>query len=303
MQKEFYSNGKLLLSGEYAILDGALGLAVPTKYGQSLKVTQTSSVGLLEWTSLDEKDNVWFRASFNLEALTLISSTDDAISKTLITLLSEAKSQNLEFLKNIDGLKVETYLSFPRLWGLGSSSTLINNIAQWAQVDAYRLLNNAFGGSGYDIACAQHNSPIFYQLKNNIPKVEEVPFNPSFKNSIYFVYLNQKQSSKAAIATYRQQKFDTDSLLEDISIITKKMATSSSLSVFESLILEHEEILSKVLGLQTIKSKLFPDYSGAIKSLGAWGGDFIMVTGDEKTPSYFKSKGFETVFSFSELVL
>lgn len=303
MQKEFYSNGKLLLSGEYAILDGALGLAVPTKYGQSLKVTPTSSVGLLEWTSLDEKDNEWFRGSFNLEALTLISSTDDVISNTLITLLSEAKAQNPEFLKNIDGLKVETYLSFPRLWGLGSSSTLINNIAQWAQVDAYRLLNNAFGGSGYDIACAQHNSPIFYQLKNNIPKVEEVPFNPSFKNSIYFVYLNQKQSSKAAIATYRQQKFDTDSLLENISVITKQMATSSSLSVFESLMLEHEEILSKVLGLQTIKSKLFPDYSGAVKSLGAWGGDFIMATGGEKTPSYFKSKGFETIFSFSELVL
>lgn len=303
MQKEFYSNGKLLLSGEYAILDGALGLAVPTKYGQSLKVTPTSFVGLLEWTSLDEKDNEWFRGSFNLEALTLISSTDDVISNTLITLLSEAKSQNPEFLKNIDGLKVETYLSFPRLWGLGSSSTLINNIAQWAQVDAYRLLNNAFGGSGYDIACAQHNSPIFYQLKNNIPKVEEVPFNPSFKNSIYFVYLNQKQSSKTAIAAYREQEFNKESLLEDISEITKKMATSSSLPMFESLMLEHEKILSKVLGLQTIKSKLFPDYPGALKSLGAWGGDFIMVTGDQKTPSYFKAKGFETVISFSELVL
>lgn len=303
MQKEFYSNGKLLLSGEYAILDGALGLAVPTKYGQSLKVTPTSAVRLLEWTSLDEKGSVWFRGSFNLEGLTLISSTDDAISKTLITLLAEAKSQNPEFLKNIDGLKVETYLSFPRLWGLGSSSTLINNIAQWAQVDAFQLLINAFGGSGYDVACAQHNSPIFYQLRNDVPKVEEVSFNPSFKDSIYFVYLNQKQSSKAAIATYRQQNFDTNNLLEDVSIITKKMATSSSLSVFESLMMEHEEILSKVLGLQTIKSKLFPDYSEAIKSLGAWGGDFIMATGDKKTPSYFKSKGFETIFSFSELVL
>lgn len=303
MQKEFYSNGKLLLSGEYAILDGALGLAVPTKYGQSLKVTSTSSVGLLEWTSLDEKGSIWFSGSFNLKDLALISSTDDAISNTLITLLSEAKFKNPNFLQNIGGLKVETHLSFPRLWGLGSSSTLINNIAQWAQVDAFQLLKNAFGGSGYDIACAKHNTPIFYQLENGTPKIDEVSFNPSFKDAIYLVYLNQKQSSKTAIAAYREQQFNMESLLEEISEITKKMATSSSLSTFESLMLEHEEILSKVLGLQTIKSKLFPDYSGAIKSLGAWGGDFIMVTGDQRTPIYFKSKGFETIFSFSELVL
>ena len=43
MEKEFYSNGKLLLSGEYAILDGALGLAIPTSYGHSPHVTPTSS--------------------------------------------------------------------------------------------------------------------------------------------------------------------------------------------------------------------------------------------------------------------
>lgn len=303
MQKEFYSNGKLLLSGEYAILDGALGLAVPTKYGQSLKLTPISSTGLLEWTSLDEKGSIWFSGSFNLDSITTISTTDDTISKTLIDLLSEAKSQNPEFLENTDGFSVETNLNFPRNWGLGTSSTLINNIAQWAKIDSYKLLWNAFGGSGYDIACAQHDGPILYQLENNTPKVKEVSFDPPFKNSIYFVHLNQKQSSKEAIAAYREQQFNIVRLLEEVSAITKKMETSSSLSEFEALIQQHEEILSKVLGLQTIKSKLFPDYSGAIKSLGAWGGDFIMATGHEKTPGYFKSKGYKTIFSFSELVL
>ena len=32
MIKNYYSNGKLLLSGEYAILDGAEGWAIPTKF-------------------------------------------------------------------------------------------------------------------------------------------------------------------------------------------------------------------------------------------------------------------------------
>ena len=59
MKKEFYSNGKLLISGEYAVLDGALGFAIPSSYGQSLHVTPTTS-GFLEWTSLDENKEVWF---------------------------------------------------------------------------------------------------------------------------------------------------------------------------------------------------------------------------------------------------
>jgi len=33
-----YSNGKLLLTGEYLVLEGATALAVPTKFGQDLKV-------------------------------------------------------------------------------------------------------------------------------------------------------------------------------------------------------------------------------------------------------------------------
>ena len=36
----FYSNGKLLITGEYVVLDGAKALALPTKFGQSLVVKQ-----------------------------------------------------------------------------------------------------------------------------------------------------------------------------------------------------------------------------------------------------------------------
>ena len=35
-----YSNGKLLISGEYVILDGALSLAVPTLFGQYLEIVR-----------------------------------------------------------------------------------------------------------------------------------------------------------------------------------------------------------------------------------------------------------------------
>ena len=87
---------------------------------------------------------------------------------------------------------------------MGSSSTLINNIASWAKVDAYKLLWNAFSGSGYDIACAQHNLPIFYQLENQHPIVKQVDFNPNFKNELFFVHLNKKQNSREGIQRYKE---------------------------------------------------------------------------------------------------
>jgi len=300
MQKEFYSNGKLLLSGEYAILDGALGLAIPTKYGQSLQVVETSS-GLLEWKSFDNTQGIWFNGTYELENLNEISVSDKTVSGTLCRLLQEAKSQNPKFMHNSLGTKVETQLNFPRKWGLGTSSTLINNIAQWAGVDAYKLLWNAFGGSGYDIACAKHNKPILYRVRQHIPKIEEIAFNPAFKDSIFFVYLNKKQRNKEAIAAYRNQNVDKNILVSVISSLTKKMASAASLNEFESLVIEHEETLSTVLGLPPVKTQLFPDYQGTIKSLGGWGGDFIMATGFQENMEYFRSKGYKTVIPYTQM--
>ncbi|WP_036380202.1 GYDIA family GHMP kinase [Muricauda sp. MAR_2010_75] len=302
MPKKFYSNGKLLLSGEYAILDGALGLAIPTKHGQSLKVSDLDS-GTIQWTSFDEKREMWFQAEFDLESLEIKTASDENVGQTLVQLFSEARLQNPDFLSKSSGVAIETHLGFPRSWGLGTSSTLINNMANWAQVDAYQLLWNAFGGSGYDIACAQHNSPITYQLQDDSPKVTEVVFDPPFKESLYFVHLNQKQNSKEAIAAYRKQEFDKKDLIRDISSLTEKMVNAATLQEFQSLMEQHEVIMSNVLQIPTVKSELFLDYSGAIKSLGAWGGDFVLAAGNEDSLYYFNNKGYNTVIPFSKMVL
>jgi len=76
MQQEFYSNGKLLLSGEYAILDGAKGLAVPTKFGQSLLVKSTED-STLTWTSIDTDGETWFSAKLGLNGLNLFLENGD----------------------------------------------------------------------------------------------------------------------------------------------------------------------------------------------------------------------------------
>lgn len=314
MTKQFYSNGKLLLTGEYLVLDGALSLALPTLYGQSLTVKETDK-SHLTWKSMDEKGKTWFEASFQLQQLTPISPTlstektvteqssleSTKIAQTLRTILLEAKKLNPDFLESNTGRDITTALNFPRDWGLGTSSTLINNIAQWANVDAYTLLWNAFSGSGYDIACAQHNGPITYQLKDSKPIVHSVDFNPNFKSNLFFIHLNQKQNSRDGIAQYRSKEVNLFSTLSQINSITQRMLSCTRLGQFEKLIKKHESIISEILGIPTVKEELFPDYKGAIKSLGAWGGDFILATGNKSTPDYFKNKGYTTIIPYSKM--
>jgi mevalonate kinase len=299
----FYSNGKLLLTGEYVVLDGAQALAVPTRFGQNLTVKQGVAQEL-KWTSFDFDKSIWFQDILTFPEIInkSVSEKNDSVKNTLIEILHQANLQNPTIL-NEQGYEIETHLTFPRNWGLGTSSTLINNIAQWFQIDAFELLAKSFGGSGYDIACAQTNSPIIYQLENEISNFKTVSFNPTFKDHIYFVYLNQKQSSKSAITTYLTQRHKSPSICSKINTITQEVVHCTTLDVFAQLMEYHEILLSEVLETTTIKEQLFPDFEGVIKSLGAWGGDFIMVLSKENPKQYFIEKGYQLVLNYDEVVL
>lgn len=244
--ENFYSNGKLLLTGEYLVLDGAKSLAIPTKFGQDLIVEKIKEPQLI-WGSFTSAGECWFEAVFDLPKLRLVSctfSTDkegnaDVIAETLLEILQEAKRLNPDFLQTDNGFVIKTELTFPRNWGLGSSSTLISSIANWAQVDAFQLLWNSFKGSGYDIACAQNNTPIFYQIKNKKPLVKQVVFNPSFKENLFFVHLNQKQDSKEGIAKFRENGLDFTKEITRISEISDAFLNAITIEEFNQLIVEH----------------------------------------------------------------
>jgi len=155
-----------------------------------------------------------------------------------------AQELNPDFLSTKKGYVIETQLEFDRSWGLGSSSTLINNIAQWADIDPFELLKKSFGGSGYDIANAQCNTPIFYTNSEKKVHIEEAFFNPPFKDYLFFIYLNQKQDSKASITHYRSlpaQDFDNAAAI--IKTITNTISQSNLLSEFNSLIDLHEKTI------------------------------------------------------------
>jgi len=301
--KTYYSNGKLLITGEYLVLDGALSLALPTTYGQSLSVNPIK-LSKLYWKSIDCNGDIWFENEFSLDEISKgLNTTHDDISNKLIQILNAAQQLNPGFLNPKSGFEVTTKLDFPKNWGLGSSSTLINNIANWANVDAYKLLELTFGGSGYDIACAQYNSAITYQLKDKNPLVNSVAFKPEFKDNLYFVFLNQKQNSRDAIAYYKTNSSNVSDEILAVNKITKQMIACQHLDEFQKLINRHEKIISNTIQLKPIKEQLFSDFNGSIKSLGAWGGDFVLVACKENPVDYFKNKGYHIVIRYSNMIL
>lgn len=300
----FYSNGKLLITSEYLVLDGAKALALPTKFGQNLSMEISDTYNcILTWHSIDVDKKKWFTCTINTSSFAIISFSDKEIAQTLQKILQEVRKINPNFLQSDADIDVTTNLTFNKNWGLGTSSTLINNIANWGNINAFDLQFKIFGGSAYDIACAQNNHAILYQLKDKKPTIESIDFNPLFKEQLYFVYLNKKQNSRNSIEKYKKFNTNKKSLITEISNITNQICTEQSFTDFEKLLKEHENIIAKVIGMQPIQKSLFHDYFGQIKSLGAWGGDFILATGNQDSIHYFKNKGFETVIPYANIIL
>jgi mevalonate kinase len=303
MKKTFYSNGKLLITGEYLVLDGAKALALPTKFGQNL-IVENGANQEIKWTSYDADESIWFEGTIPFSAITTTTTFEnESVVNTLITILREAYLMNPDLILRSEGYIITTHLTFPKKWGLGTSSTLINNIAQWFEIDAFILLKNSFGGSGYDIACAQNNSPVVYHLEQGNPIVEKVNFNPTFTEKLYFVYLNQKQNSKNAIATYKEKKNNLEPKKKTINQITEIVLKANNISAFAEALENHETELSSILETKTVKESLFPDFKGTIKSLGAWGGDFVLAISQDNPSPYFISKGYTTVIPYHEMIL
>ena len=304
---KFHANGKLMLTGEYLVLQGARALALPLNLGQSLEVTTIDDAnGMIHWDAYTPK-GFWFASIFSKHDFTVHASDDMDKADNLSKIFKAIKSLNPNILQDKKDYFFTTRLEFDSEWGLGSSSTLISLLAQWAEVNPYELLKMTMGGSGYDIACATASQPIIYRLENGTPIVEKADFNPGFKDKLYFVYQGHKQSSGKEVKSFKEraQKFDYSSECSKISEISEKLASTASFNDFCALLTHHEEIMSRCLEQPSLKSQ-YPDFQGIIKSLGAWGGDFFLAATEhpeKEVKNYFSSKGLETVLKYTDIVL
>ncbi len=302
----FFGHGKLLLTGEYFVLDGALSLALPTKVGQSLAVKYSPSFSpTLSWKSYDVHGNCWFDSKFEFWHFKCLDENPSEEALFLQKILQQVRKQNSHFLRDDVDVKVETRLGFPLSWGLGSSSSLIYNIAQWAYISPFELLFKTHGGSGYDVACAQSDGPIAYKKSSSGPNWSPIYFHPSFRENIFFIYLGNKKNSREAIKDYSKNRPFAASLISKITELTNEFLNAQTLKQFQAAMVAHEELVGEALEQTPVKTRLFSDFNGAIKSLGAWGGDFAMVVTElplSEVREYFKSKGLDVIYQYDDLI-
>lgn len=305
--EKYRANGKLLISGEYAVLDGAIALAVPTRFGQTLEVKYIDNKEAsqkLKWEAFLHEDILWFSADFDLKTLSLVESSDEKLALRLLDIFKAIQQIKPNFFTDQkQNIHCKTQLEFPKDWGLGSSSTLIDLLAQFAEIDAFELNRLTFNTSGYDVACARVNSPILYQIKNGKPHIQKVDFRPDFIQHLYFVYLNQKQDTQISVSkTYKNLPKDKE-WVKKISELTRQILNAQTLDEFENLIESHEDLIASKLGFTKVKDLYFSEHDGKVKSLGAWGGDFVLMTSLSNPSQYLNSKNHTTYFSFEDMVI
>lgn len=304
-QTSWYSNGNLLISGEYFVLAGAKALAVPLKYGQSMKINCfENDQNAIHWES-NEMGKSWFKAELNCEDLNITGFSDREIALKLQKVLKAIKQIKPELFSKNMTYDILCDIRFNLNWGWGSSSTLIANLANWAGIDPFKLNKLVSAGSGYDIAASLSPTPVFYQITDGHHLIDPVVFNPIFREFISFVYMGKKQNTESSIVKNIESVKKNMNMVPLINSLTEKFAGEENMEEFIRSISEHEKIISATLNMTRIKEKYFRDFEGEIKSLGAWGGDFAMVVSpinQIRIKQYFREKGLETIFRFDEIV-
>jgi mevalonate kinase len=302
----FYSHGKLLITGEYLVLKGAKALAAPVRFGQKLEVSENGEDEFLIWESF-EHERLWFHAKIEPSFFKIIETSDNEIARRLLSMLLAAEQLNPGFIQSQKGKKVNISADFKLSWGLGSSSSLIASIAAWAKVDPYSLHRLISNGSGYDVVCANEKGPVFFTLKGEAGYItSKADLNPPFADQIYFIYLGNKQDSQQSVKVFLKNKTPLDKEIAVVSDLAVRFTGAKSISEFENCIEQHEQLLSSVLNEKTLKASRFSDLNGQIKSLGAWGGDFAMMTWHDsltQLKKFLETKQINSIFAFKEIIL
>ena len=91
-----------------------------------------------------------------------------------------------------------------------------------------------------------------------------------------------------------------------IAHLNQEILNTKSLADFEGYMLEHEAIIAEVIDMPKVKDLYFTDLKGVAKSLGAWGGDFVLLShqgGLDTLKNYCQLKGFEVVIPYQQMIL
>jgi mevalonate kinase len=296
------------------VIQGAKALAIPTVLGQELKFSHNArrKAKIVNWVSSIHGGVTWYSNQFNIEN-NFEPSTQGSSERTefIRSLLFAIDELNPDFFKEQGVYTFKTFMDFDPGWGLGSSSSLIANLAMVAEIQPFDLLfrSSLNQGSGYDVAVCFMGQPLTYHIEEEVyhwAEPTELAWN-DFAGKCRLVYLNRKQDSNLEVKRFKSKwkvghNHDT---MKEISEISEKLPSVTDYDEFCNLLAQHELIMSEVLKQKCIKEELFPDFDGVIKSLGAWGGDFILAcpkNNPKLTEQYFLNKGYNVIIDFKKMI-
>lgn len=281
--QSFFSHGKVLLCGEYAVLAGVEALALPVHLGQGLKVWEVPTQGnsKIIWQSLDLHGKSWFDCRIDSEIMHVHEASDDEIAKTLIHIFREIKTKNPDYFDH-KTIRLETNVEFNRAWGLGTSSTLVSLLNRWSGANAFALQQAGFGGSGYDVAVGLTGKPLVYWLENEEPNWEPWKLDSNLTNHWYLAFPGHKMNSRESLKSLKGKllEMQQDTLfLQQLSACIQTIKHPRSIPLLEAMLEMWQALISQYLGIPKAYDDLGikPSQGGLCKWLGAWGGDVLLV--------------------------
>lgn len=279
--KSYFSHGKIMLCGEYAVTIGVEALAVPVSVGQWMHVWEFDSPGgehRILWEAKDREGASWLNESFALP-LGDVGLEERDERKIIHQLLAMAPENTWKPGKSY---RIETQLEFDRSSGLGSSSTMVSNFARFANLDAQAIQQQLFGGSGYDVAVAEVGKGLVFWKDGENNHWGPWTISPSLTQDWKVVFLGEKQNSRNSLSDVkaRLQEIQNDEfMLHQLQQVAGAVKMAQQVSMVEAGLEMWQALLSMGLGIQTPYQHFGfqPVKGGLCKWLGAWGGDMLLV--------------------------
>ena len=232
---------------------------------------------------------------------------------SLIIKIEEGKAfPNSVFLGGMDLLVLSGELDFsqggqtsvlkPGTWGFVPANTKIDSIAARGESE---MLVNFFNGISILNSDGSLKGILTAMDVNQLAKDAGVTMVPSSLADCARARPNAYRGDPSPLAIAKR---NANELVDgEPSGDVKKYAhdffiDAKTVSDFQMLMLAHESIVSKLIGIEPVKEAEFSDYEGVVKSLGAWGGDFVLACGPTKSKEYFAAKGFTVCFPYAELI-
>lgn len=302
-----------MLCGEYAVTIGVEALAIPVVSGQWMHVWEFDSPGggdRLIWEAKEKNGNTWLNESFSLP-LEVMDAADEKNSserdrdrKVLHSMISLVEAS---FWKVGKSYRIETQLEFERSSGLGSSSTMVANFARYAGLDAQKVQQNVFGGSGYDVAVAELGKGLVFWKNGEDSNWDAWKLSPELTSKWKIVFLGEKQNSRSALDDVKGKLIEIqkdDFLMHQLQQVCAAVKLASQVPMLEAGLEMWQAILAMSLGLETPYQyfKFQPTKGGLCKWLGAWGGDMLLINEIFAESEQEALKKFQTV-AWNEIVV